>query len=319
MKTLVLALLAAFVFSTGAAAQPWSEREVAIEGGISKLYGTLTLPAGDGPADAALILSGSGATDRNGNFPEGYNNSLKFLARGLGAEGIATLRVDKRGVAESRAAAPEERDLRAETFVDDAAAWLAFLEEQPRVRRLFLIGHSEGALVATLAAQKKPVAGLVLIAAGGRPASVILREQLSAGNLPAEMRRRSDEILARLERGETDDAVPRQLEALYRPSVQPYLISWFKYDPAAELAKLPVPVLLVRGTHDLQVRQADADALAAARPDAVRLAVEEMNHVLKIAPLDRAENIRFYSDPDAPLAPEVVPAIAGFIAGKAPD
>lgn len=109
--------------------------------------------------------------------------------------------------------------------------------------------------------------------------------------------------------------MPRELEALYRPSVQPYLISWFKYDPAAELAKLSMPVLLIRGTHDLQVRQADADTLAAARPDASFLAIEEMNHVLKIAPADRAENIRFYSDPKAPLAPGLVTAVAGFIGG----
>lgn len=313
MKITLIALLAALAFATGTAAEPWTEREVTIDGGLAPLHGTLTLPEGDGPADAALILSGSGPTDRNGNYPEGNNNSLLMLAHGLADAGIASLRIDKRGVVASAIAAPKEEELRAETYVGDARSWLDFLETEPRIRRLFLIGHSEGALVATLAAQKKTVAGLVLIAAGGRPASVILREQLAAGNLPPDLRRRSDEILAKLERGETDEAVPRTLEALYRPSVQPYLISWFKYDPAAELAKLETPVLLIRGTHDLQVRQADADALAAARPDATLLAIEEMNHVLKIAPASRAENIRFYSDPGAPLAPGLVASIAEFI------
>lgn len=315
MTIRLLALLVLLAFPAGAAAAPWTEREVTIDGGLAPLHGTLTLPKGTAPADAALILSGSGPTDRNGNYPEGNNNSLLMLAHELAAKGIASLRIDKRGVLASRDAAPKEEELRAETYVEDAVSWLGFLESQPRTRRLFLIGHSEGALVATLAAKSKPVTGLVLIAAAGRPASTILREQLAAGNLPAGLRQQSDAILAKLDRGETDDAVPRELEALYRPSVQPYLISWFKYDPAAELAKLPMPVLLIRGTHDLQVRQADADALAAARPDATFLAIEEMNHVLKIAPADRAENIRFYSDPEAPLAPGLVAAVAGFIDG----
>ncbi|ABS62882.1 alpha/beta hydrolase fold [Parvibaculum lavamentivorans DS-1] len=313
MKILPLALLFALAFAADAMAEPWSEREVTVDGGLAPLHGTLTLPEGDGPVDAALILPGSGPTDRNGNFPEGNNNSLRLLARSLGDAGIASLRIDKRGVGASAQAAPKEEDLRAETYVDDAVQWLEFLDKEPRIRRLYLIGHSEGALLATLAAQKKPVAGLVLIAAIGRPAPDVLREQVATGNMEPQLRQASDTILAKLERGETHEEVPGQLDALYRPSVQPYLISWFKYDPAAELAKLSMPVLLIRGTHDLQVRQADADALAAARPDATLLAIEEMNHVLKIAPADRAENIRFYSDPGAPLAPGLADAITDFI------
>jgi pimeloyl-ACP methyl ester carboxylesterase len=308
------ALLAALVLSTTMArAEPWSEREVTIDGELAPLYGTLTMPAGNGPVDGALILSGSGPTDRNGNFPEGHNNSLLLIARGLAEKGIASLRIDKRGVMASAHAAPKEEELRAETYVDDAVAWLALLEAEPRIRRLFVIGHSEGALVATLAVQRHPVAGLVLIAAGGRPAATILREQLAAGNMEPALRERSEEILVKLERGETDPDIPGQLDALFRPSVQPYLISWFKYDPAAELARTSMPVLSINGTHDLQIRQADANALAAARPDARQLTIAEMNHVLKLSPADRAENIRLYSDPDAPLAPDLMPAIVEFL------
>ena len=284
-----------------------------IKGGLATLHGTMTLPEGDTPVDMALILPGSGPTDRNGNFPEGENNSLKLLARELADAGIGSLRIDKRGVGASYAAAPDEADLRAETFVEDADHWLDFLGEQERASRLFLIGHSEGALVATLAAQKHDVSGLVLIAGTGRPAPDLIREQVAGSAMPPELKTRSDELLETLKRGERDENVPRELGPLYRPGVQPYLISWFRYDPAKELARLDTPVLLVQGTNDLQIRPADMALLSNARPDATVITIEGMNHVLKIAPTTRAENIALYSRPDAPLAPGLVKAIASFI------
>lgn len=295
------------------AASGWTESDVEIKGGLAALHGTMTLPDGDAPVDMALILPGSGPTDRDGNFPEGQNDSLKLLAAGLAKAGIGSLRIDKRGVGASFAAAPDEADLRAETFVEDAVHWIGFLAEQKRTARLFLIGHSEGALVATLAAREHEVAGIVLIAGTGRPAPDLIREQVAGSSMPPELKSRSDELLETLTRGETDEDVPRELHALYRPSVQPYLISWFRYDPAKELAKLDAPVLLLHGTHDLQIRQADTELLAAARPDATLITIEEMNHVLKIAPLTRAENMSFYANPHAPLAPGLVNTIVSFI------
>lgn len=310
MTRLVLALMLLIASAVTANAAPWNEREVSLEGGLS---GTLVMPQGEGLVDAALILAGSGPTDRDGNFPSGRNNSLKLLAHALGERGIASLRIDKRGVGGSIGAARAEEELRAETYVEDAVRWLELLEREPRIRRVVALGHSEGALLATIAARRHEVSGLVLLTPSGRPAPALIREQLAGQELPPEIALRSEEILQSLERGETVADVPPQLDMLYRPSVQPYLISWFKYDPAAELAKTDVPVLVVQGTRDLQQRPADGEKLAAAREGVTLIAIENMNHVLKVAPEDRAGNMALYVQPRAELAPGLAGAIASFI------
>lgn len=310
MKHIALALMLLLAPTLAAKAATWSEREVNLDG---ELFGTLAMPDGEGPVDAALILAGSGPTDRDGNFPSGRNNSLKFLAHGLAERGIASLRIDKRGTGDSFAAAPSEEELRAETFVEDATGWLGLLEKEPRIRRVAIIGHSEGALLATLAAKRHEVSGLVLLTASARPAPALIREQLAGNDLPPDIAARAERILVALERGETVPDVPHQLAALYRPSVQPYLISWFKYDPAAELARTDMPALVVQGTRDLQQRPIDGERLAASREGVTLITIEDMNHVLKIAPEDRAGNMAVYVDPRAPLAPGLTDAVADFI------
>ncbi|MEP5930111.1 MAG: alpha/beta fold hydrolase, partial [Nitratireductor sp.] len=192
MTRLVLALMLLVASAVTANAASWNEREVSLEGGLS---GTLVMPQGEGPVDAALILAGSGPTDRDGNFPSGQNNSLKLLAHALGERGIASLRIDKRGVGGSIGAARAEEELRAETYVEDAIRWLELLEREPRIRRVVALGHSEGALLATLAARRHEVSGLVLLTPSGRPAPALIREQLAGQSLPPETTLRSEEIL----------------------------------------------------------------------------------------------------------------------------
>jgi alpha-beta hydrolase superfamily lysophospholipase len=236
------------------------------------------------------------------------------VAHDLAGRGIATLRVDKRGIGASKAAATREDALRLDTYVADAAAWLDLLHRESAAQRLFLIGHSEGALIGTLAAQQRLVSGLILLAGAGEPADRIIVRQLAAAGAPLALQDESRRIAATLARGVTVADVPQELWAIYRPSVQNYIISWFKRDPAAELAKVSAPVLIVQGTTDLQVLVEDFDRLVAARPDARRLLIEGMNHALKIAPRERAANLATYGAPDLPLAPALVPAIAAFIA-----
>ncbi|NTI46554.1 alpha/beta hydrolase [Agrobacterium rhizogenes] len=290
-------------------AAAWTEREVV----LGQLHGTLTLPEGAGQVPVALILPGSGPVDRNGNLPNGNNESLKLLAHGLAERHIATLRIDKRGIGESHAAALRENDLRFERYVDDAIDWIKLLEDENRVEEIYLIGHSEGALVATLVAQKEEVAGVVLLAGAGEPAGKLIGRQLAASGLSSPLKNSSDEILASLERGQHVADIPPELAALYRPSVQDYLMSWLPLDPARELAKLSCPILIVQGTYDLQISMDDAKRLAAASPTARLVAVEGMNHVLKSSSPERRENLHSYNNPDLPLADPLVPAIANFI------
>lgn len=304
---------ALFAWVAGLAiAQPamaWTEHALA----SGELHGTLTLPGGGAPAPAVLILAGSGPVDRDGNLPNARNDSLKLLAHGLADYGIASLRIDKRGIGQSPAAVMREEDLRLDTYVTDALAWADFLRAQPRIASVALLGHSEGALVATLAAQRTRVSGLVLLAGAGEPVAKIIARQLAASGAPAALQDASRRIAADLEQGKQVLDVPVELSPLYRPSVQNYLMSWLPLDPAIELARVDGRVLIVQGTTDLQIGVEDARRLAAVRPGAQLVLIEGMNHVLKNAPAERVTNLLTYRAPETPLAPSLVPAIAAFL------
>ncbi len=296
----------------GALAAP-AETPVVLASEPAPLHGALLTP--DGPvAAAAVILPGSGPTDRDGNSPLGVNaGTYRLLAQGLADRGVATIRIDKRGIGESRAAGGNESDLRFDAYAADARAWAAEAARRTGQSCAWLIGHSEGALVAQVAASEgdAPICGLVLISGAGRPAGAVLREQLSTA-LPEPLKAPAMAAIDALEAGRTTEAPP-ELAAVFRPSVQPYLISWLSLDPARLAAAYPGPTLVIQGTTDLQISMDDARGLADARPGVRLVVVEGANHVLKTAPTERAANLATYADPAAPLAPGVAEAVADFI------
>lgn len=287
------------------------ETPVSLPSEPAPLQGTMMAPEGETRA-VAVIIAGSGPTDRDGNSPLGVTSATyRLLAEGLAEQGIATVRYDKRGIAGSAAAATAEADLRFGQMADDAAGWARLAAATTGRECAWLIGHSEGALVAEVAARNaEGICGLVLLAGAGRPAGVVIREQLAS--VPEPLKTEAFAALSELEAGRTTQGPPA-LAALFRASVQPYLISWLPLDPAELLATYPGPVLIGQGTTDLQVGMADAEALAAARPDATLVRWDGVNHLLKIAPADRAANIATYADPALPLAPGVVETVATFI------
>ncbi len=277
------------------------------------LHGTLLTPSGATPVTVALLIAGSGPTDRDGNNPEGgQSDSLKRLAQSLAKQGIASLRYDKRGVAASRAATPDERDLSVERYVSDAVAWAQLLKANPAFNRLILIGHSEGALIASLAAEQAHAEALVAIAGSSRPIDQLLREQLAA-RLPPPLLAQSNQLLDNLLAGQLTPQVPKQLQVLFRPSVQPYLISLLQQNPGQAFARLQIPALIVQGSHDIQVSVADAHALQAAKPDAELLIIPGMNHMLRISALDLPAQLASYNNPRLPLAHGLGEQIARFI------
>jgi hypothetical protein len=287
---------------------------------MGTLQGSLLLPKGATaakPVPVVLIIAGSGPTDRDGNNSviPGKNDSLKMLAEGLAAKGIASLRYDKRGIAGSQGVGPGENDLRFDMYVDDAAAWAAKLKADKRFSRVFIAGHSEGSLIGAIAAQRGKADGYVSIAGLGRPADVVIRMQLM-GQLSPDLRGFSDKALSSLKAGKTVDDVPPALAVLYRPSVQGYLISWFHYEPVEEIKKLTIPVLVVQGTTDIQVTVDDARALAAAKSGSKLELIEGMNHVMKLVS-DPGRQVASYGDPSLPVAPHLVDVIAGFVSQHA--
>jgi pimeloyl-ACP methyl ester carboxylesterase/uncharacterized protein YfiM (DUF2279 family) len=299
---------------TSAAPLAITQEPVTLKTPTGDIFGTLELPAARTPVPVALLIAGSGPTDRNGNSPAlpGANNSLRMLADGLAARGIASVRYDKRGIAASRAAMTGEQDLRFNHFIEDAAAWIKQLRDDPRFSTVTVVGHSEGSLIGMIAAREAGADAYVSLEGTGRKAADILAEQLKP-QLPPETFEQTKAIMDQLSSGAIPNPPPTILPMLFRASVLPYLASWFKYDPAVEIAKVEIPVLIVQGTTDIQTSMTDAQLLAAANPQARFLTIEGMNHILKEVSGDRMAQMPKYSDSTLAVVPKLLDEIAAFI------
>jgi alpha-beta hydrolase superfamily lysophospholipase len=321
MKANARAMAAALVLAAslpGGRALAFTETPVEAEVENGPLRGTLLAP--DGAAKAAIvIIPGSGPTDRDGNSPLGVRASyLKMLAEALAGHGIASIRIDKRGIFQSRSTFPDPNAVTFDDYAADALAWVAVAKEKAGVDCVWLAGHSEGGLVALVAAQQAGTApcGLVLLATPGRKMGVVLAGQLRANPANAAFLDDALAAITSLERGERVDAagLDPSLQGLFSPAIQDFLIDAFSRDPAALVAEVALPVLIVQGEADLQVGAADAGALARAQPEAEHRLLPGMNHVLKAVPEgDMAANLAAYGDPSLPLAPGLADAIAEFI------
>jgi hypothetical protein len=320
MKTIFLLLLFT-LFIPGSYCQKtpdslFTEAEVLLKTYSGNISGTLTLSNKSKKSPVVIIIAGSGPTDRDCNSPMGVKtDAYKKIAAGLAGKGISSLRFDKRGIGKSKSAMTSEKDLRFDTYVSDVEDWITLLKKDRRFTKVFLCGHSEGSLIGMIAAGKIRTAGFISISGAGKPADMILKEQLE-GKVPRQFFNESVIILDSLKAGYEVISVHPMLYSLFRPSVQPYMISWMKYDPATELSKLKIPVMIVQGTTDLQVSVDDAKLLAASRPDARLLIVENMNHVLKESDSDPQSNMATYRDPDLPLKSGLIDEIVKFIKPK---
>ncbi len=291
-------------------------QEVSVVSGGCTLKGTLEVPESSNHVDVVLIIAGSGPTDRNGNSTllPGKNNSLKMLADTLYAHGIASLRYDKRGVGESVEGKGNESDLTFDTFVKDAVQWLKFLKKDRRFGKIIIAGHSEGSLIGMLAAEQVHADKYISLCGAGQPIYKILSEQLKANKLPDALLNQCDSIMDSLKQGKEVKDVSPSLYALFRPSVQPFLISWFKYDPAMIIGRITVPALIVEGTTDIQVSVKQAEILSQADKNSKLVIIKDMNHKLTYVPtLDRMKNAASYSNPDLPLSAELCKSIVSFI------
>ncbi len=319
MKTRFIFLILCALCSVIAFAQSekFTEHDVAIPLYEDSLRGKLLVPTTTSkPTSVVLIIAGSGPTNMDGNTIVAggmSNNSLKMLAEALAQNGIASLRYDKRGIGTSADININESELRFEHYVTDAMAWIDFLQHYKDWSSTTIIGHSEGALIGMIAANRhQAVTSYVSLAGTGRPAYKVIEEQLA--QQPQEVRQQVAMFNNTLRLGITISEVPAYLANLYRKSVQPYLISWFKYDPQNEISKLQIPTLIIQGETDIQVKSLDAELLTKAAQQPQQVLIPEMNHVLKhCASLNQQEQLLTYSNPTQPLHPTLIPTITNFI------
>jgi pimeloyl-ACP methyl ester carboxylesterase len=296
--------------------------ELEAPGPNGALRGTL-LSAGGAEHPVLLIIPGSGPTDRDGNSPLGIQASTyRLLAEGLAAEGISSLRIDKRGLFGSAAAIPDPNAVTIGDYAGDVRRWSAILRERTGAPCIWLLGHSEGGLVAMAAANDATgICGLILVAAPGRRLGAILREQLQANPANAPILEQAEHAIDQLEAGQRIEAATLHLALLplFRPEVQGFLIDTFSYDPAALLAREAKPTLILQGGRDLQISAADAQRLKTAKPNAELRVIPDANHVLKaVTSDDRTANLLTYAAADLPLAADIVPTIVQFIRAHTP-
>ena len=288
----------------------FKESPIILKINTDQLFGTLTTPDLTKKYPVALLIAGSGPTDRNGNNSMMKNNSLKMLAEALAKNGIASLRYDKRGIGESKASAISEQSLVFENYTEDAKSWINLLKQDKRFSQVVIIGHSEGSLIGIIAGAKANK--FISIAGPGESADKLIKAQI-ASKSNKQLEDLTFPIIDSLKSGHNVKKVDPMLNSLFRPSIQPYLISWFKYNPQAEIKKLNVPILIVQGNNDLQVTVKDAETLSQANKNAELLIVDKMNHIMKIVEGDKQANLESYNNESLPLSEIMTTKIISFI------
>jgi hypothetical protein len=255
-----------------------------------------------------LIVAGSGPTDMNGNssLTQGRNDSFIQLAKDLSHRGITTFRYDKRTAGRS-VDTFDNKDMDFDYFIDDCRDAIKYLKEQG-YKKIVIIGHSQGSLVGMMAAIQEPVDGFISVAGSGFTIDTILENQL----LP-HYDEKSKEIKAihSLREGTIDTSFDED-HALFSVTNQEFLLTWMKYNPAEEIKKLNIPILLIQGDMDTQVNVDDLKSLKAANSQDESILIKGMNHVLKKVSSEE-ENVVTYTDPSYQLHSELVPTIVKFI------
>jgi pimeloyl-ACP methyl ester carboxylesterase len=230
----------------------------------------------------------------------------------LAQEGISTLRIEKREVTESKNAAIVKSGCRIEDMVEDAVRWLRFLKADKRFSKIAVIGHGEGALVGMLASEIADVKYYVSITGYGKPGYQVVEENLTAQLTPEQMDT-ARVYIEEMKKGNVLENVEPSLASIFNSVIQPYLISWFKYDPATELANLNARVLLVQGSDDTQVDSDDLARLTSAYPEAEKQLIDGMNHALKKVKKKEKHQDKACDLSALPLANGLVDGIADFL------
>ncbi|MCF6348647.1 MAG: alpha/beta hydrolase [Flavobacteriaceae bacterium] len=309
MKIKFIIILVIFFIDTSFS-QDFIEKEILIPSKKVTVNGTLLSPSTNDKVPLVIIIPGSGINDRDGNQVGGKANSLKFLAEGLATYQIATYRYDKSTIALLKKEDFKEEDVTFDDFIDDAIAVVDYFKDKKQFSKVIFAGHSQGSLVAMLASKSKADA-YISIAGAGRPIDEVLTEQILAQSsmFKDDLKKTFDLMRS----GKIDENFNPMLISIFRKSLQPFWISWMKYNPLDEIKKLEIPVLIINGTKDIQVSVSDAELLHKANNTSELQIIELMNHIFKEVKGDRSENIGTYNNSELPIMEELVTVITKFV------
>jgi uncharacterized protein len=258
-------------------------RQIAVGVGSPPLKGALTLPDGKGPFPAVVLVSGSGPNDQNETI--GPNHPFLDIALGLAAQGIATLRYDKRTL-DYPASIDPATFTPTQEYVPDALAAIKLLEHEPAVNPhlIFVLGHSQGGTYAPLIAQRAPnVAGVILLAPGAEPlGQTLLRQGRYLATLPGAVGAAAKDELPTLTQVAAEISNVSGLESdnpstpLFDGAGPAYFLSSLQYNEVATARSIPQPLLLLQGNRDYQVTVAnDLDVWLAGLKGRSGVAVEQ--------------------------------------------
>lgn len=307
-KHLVIFLL--FIFSTSVAQEEtYTSKEVTISKHIN---GTLLTSIDANKPDLAILIAGYGPTDRDGNQNFLKTNNIKKLAIGLTKNGIASFRYDKRIVKQIRQN-NVDKNLSFDDFVTDAIDVLDYFKNLNQYNKIYIVGHDQGSLIGMLAAKDK-ADGFISIAGAGQTIDSVIIEQIekTAPQFTADTKR----IFNILKSGKTTTDYPVALSSIFNIETQRFFMSWMKHNPVDIISTLNVPALIINGTKDLQVSEAEALVLKEAAKDASIQIIKNMNHVMVTIAGDDLENSKSYNESQRPLADGLLEKIISFITSK---
>ncbi|WP_299339379.1 alpha/beta hydrolase [uncultured Psychroserpens sp.] len=299
-------ILFCLVLNVSAQELKYTAQDIAVNALID---GTLLLPNDIDKPKLAIIIAGSGPTDRNGNQNFLKNNSLKKLAEGLTNKGIATFRYDKR-IVKQILKNNVDPNITFDDFVTDAISVVNYFKDQTSYSEIYVIGHSQGSLVGMLAAKDR-ADGFISLAGAGQSIDEVITNQVA--NMDPSLVDPTKKAFASLKKGQTTSDYPPALGSIFRLDIQPFIMNWMQYNPQEILRSLAIPALIINGTKDLQVSVDEAKLLKDASEKAKLVILENMNHVLFIIEGDQLENSKSYNESFRKISEELITSVSDFI------
>lgn len=300
---LVIYLVCTLGFSQN---KSFTEEEISISKWID---GTLLHPNDVEKPNLAIIIAGSGPTNRDGNQNFLKSNSLKKLAEGLSQDGIATFRYDKRIVKQIRQN-NVSKNIMFDDFVSDASDVIDYFKSKNNYNKIYVIGHSQGSLIGMLSAKDKADGFISLAGAGNNIGDVIIEQITKTAPIFSEDTKR---VVGQLKEGKTTTDYPAALSSMFSSDLQPFMINWMTHYPSEIIKELDMPILIINGTKDLQVSVTEAHLLKEANAKAEIVIIEKMNHVLFEIEGGDLENSKSYNESFRTISPQLMNSIIDFI------